>query len=140
MPQEPPRWVYRFDNFKRAVALLREAVETGNERALSRLEEEGVIQRFEYTWELAWKTLRDYLENQGIVLETVTPHTVIRAAFAAKIIKDGEPWMEALDARNRMSHTYDIDAFEKIIERIEADYLPALEALEMRLLKEEKNG
>ncbi len=61
-----------------------------------------MTQRFEYSIELAWKTLKDYLEHQRVVLPQVTPRTVIREAFAARIIDDGQVWM---DARNRMSHT-----------------------------------
>ena len=75
-----PRWHYRYDNFHRAHSLLREAVELMHERALTPLEQEGAIQRFEYCWELAWKTLKDYLEQQGIQLPTVTPAAVLRAA------------------------------------------------------------
>ena len=106
MQPETPRWVYRFDNYKRAFLLLRQAIETMQTRELTQLEKEGVIQRFEYTWELAWKVLKDYLENAGVNLPTITPASVIRAAFAAKIIDNGDIWMRALDARNTMAHTY----------------------------------
>lgn len=80
---DTPRWKYRFDNFRRALALLREAME---QETLSQLEQEGAIQRFEYTMELAWKTLKDYLESQNVVFDTITPRTVIRKAFEAGII------------------------------------------------------
>ena len=70
------RWQYRFDNYRRAFLLLREAVERMESASLTQLEKEGLIQRFEYTWELAWKVLKDYLEQQGVVLETVTPLAV----------------------------------------------------------------
>ena len=133
MEREKPRWIYRFDNFARALALLREAVETMQVRELSQLEKEGLVQRFEYTWELAWKVLKDYLESQGVVLATVTPGSVIRAAYAAKIIADGDTWMRALDARNRMSLTYSLKAFEQIIADIRQHYRAALEALEANL-------
>jgi hypothetical protein len=68
-----PRWIYRFDNYKRAFLLLREAIEITEERELTALEKEGVIQRFEYTWKL----IKDYLEHQGIVLDRITPTFVI---------------------------------------------------------------
>ena len=135
MTQEKPRWVYRFDNYKHAYLLLREAIETLESRQLTQLEKEGVIQRFEYTWELAWKVLKDYLEQSGVVLDNVTPASVIKAAFAAKVIADGELWMQALDARNRMSHTYDLKVFERIIEEIRTRYLSAFEMLYSDFLK-----
>ena len=70
---EKPRWLYRFDNFERAFLLLREVMQIIQERKLSPLEQEGVIQRFEYTWELTWKVLKDYLEYSGIVFDIIAP-------------------------------------------------------------------
>ncbi len=132
---DPPRWVYRFDNYRRAFSLLREAMETQQERPLTQLEKEGVVQRFEYTWELAWKLLKDYLDSQGVVLEMITPASVIRAAFAAKIIEHGDVWMRALDARNKMAHTYSFKSFERVIADIQTDYLPILDALHLWMLE-----
>lgn len=129
------RWVYRFDNYKRAFLLLRDAMETMQKRELTQLEKEGVIQRFEYTWELSWKVMKDYMESEGIVLEKITPAAVIRAAFEAKIISDGEGWMKALDARNKMSHTYDLKKFEEIIRDIQSSYLHLLDKLYLTLLE-----
>ena len=110
--QEKPRWQYRFDNYSRAFSLLREAVELQQKRPLSDLEKEGVIQRVEYTWELAWKTIKDYLENEGVVLEKITPKAVIVAALEARIIIRKEHWMRALDDRNRMNHVYSRIVFD----------------------------
>lgn len=126
---EKPRWVYRFDNYKRAFVLLREAIEIMDERELTQLEKEGVIQRFEYTWELAWKVLKDYLAHEGVILDKITPASVLRAAFAAKIIKDGDMWMKALDARNKMSHVYNLKKFEEVIEEIRRFYLALFDDL-----------
>ena len=78
---EKPRWQYRFDNYKRAFSLLRQAIELKGEKKLSDLEIEGIIQRFEYTWDLAWKTLKDYLEYEGVVLDKITPKAVLIAAL-----------------------------------------------------------
>ena len=135
LPDGTPRWVYRFDNFQRAFNLLRSGIETMEERELTQLEKEGIIQRFEYTWELSWKVLKDYLEHEGIVLDTVTPAAVLRAAFAAKIIDRGDVWMRALDARNTMSHTYDLKTFERIIVDIRQEYLAILGELYLHLLQ-----
>ncbi|MCH2216872.1 MAG: nucleotidyltransferase substrate binding protein [Flavobacteriales bacterium] len=131
-----PRWIYRFDNYKRALLLLRQAIEILEERGLNDLEKEGVIQRFEYTWELAWKVLKDYLNHAGIVLDKFTPASVIRAAFEAQVITNGDLWMQALDARNKMSHVYDAKKFEDVIQQIHDHYLQIFDDLYMSLLEE----
>lgn len=131
---EKPRWKYRFDNYERAFLLLREALD--EERELSQLEQEGVIQRFEYTMELAWNVMKDYLERENLVLPQVTPRAVIRAAFASRLISDGETWMDALDDRNKMSHTYDFKKFKEVIDRIRRRYLTVMGELYAKLLDE----
>lgn len=122
------RWQYRFANFRRAYILLSEAFDDGIE-ALSQLEREGVIQRFEYTFELAWLTLKDRLEYDGVNLDMVTPRNVIREAFQARLISDGDAWIDMLTDRNLMSHTYDFDRFETVMYRISESYLPILSDL-----------
>jgi nucleotidyltransferase substrate binding protein (TIGR01987 family) len=122
------RWKQRFQNFDRAFVLLREALERKPE-ALSMLEKEGVVQRFEYTFELAWKTLKDYLEASGLVISPVTPRQVIKEAFAAKVIVDGTVWIKMLDNRNLLSHTYDGLVFEETAKAIAEIYLPAIASL-----------
>ncbi len=117
------RWQYRFENFKNAYHLLSDALILAKNRPLTSLEQEGLIQRFEYTWELAWKTLKDYLEEQGVILDTITPAATIRAGFAAKVITNGAMWLQALDTRNKMSHTYNFKQFEKAIILIEKEYI-----------------
>ena len=82
-PRPDIRWKQRFQNFDRAFVLLRDALEEGP-GALNQLEKEGVVQRFEYSFELAWKTVKDYLEESGIVFPTVTPRQVLKDGFAAK--------------------------------------------------------
>ena len=104
------RWKQRFQNFDRGVVLLREALENGPS-ALSALEKEGVIQRFEYTFELAWKTIKDFLEAGGLDISPITPRQVIKEAFAAKVLADGQAWIDMLDHRNLLSHTYDHSVF-----------------------------
>ena len=131
-----PRWQYRFDNYKRAFCLLREAIAWYRERELSDLEKEGVIQRFEYTWELAWKTLKDYLENEGIVLDKITPKAVIVASVEANIIQQHETWMKALDDRNKMSHIYSTIVFNQVIKHIAESYLSLFDQLYEKLLGE----
>ena len=86
--QSDVRWKQRFDNFDRAFVPLREVCDRGV-ASLSQLEKEGAIQRFEVAFELAWKTLKDYLEESGIVVNPATPRSVIKEAFAAKLLDDG---------------------------------------------------
>ena len=119
------RWKQRFQNFDRAYLLLRQALEHGP-GALNQLEKEGVVQRFEYSFELAWKTVKDFLEASGIVFATITPRHVLKEAFTAKLIADGQVWVDMLDQRNLLSHTYDFHSFEKAVEVIATRYLPAL--------------
>ena len=135
MTDRTPRWVYRFKNYKRAFILLREAIES--EKELTQLEKEGCIQRFEYAFELGWKTMKDFLEGEGVSLPVITPATVIRAAFEARLITDGQVWTDALDARNKMSHTYDFSKFEQVIADISKRYLAAMESLYMFFLEKE---
>lgn len=129
------RWRQRFQNFDRGVVLLREALENGPS-ALSVLEKEGVIQRFEYTFELAWKTIKDFLEAGGLVISPVTPRQVIKDAFAAKVLADGQAWVDMLDHRNLLSHTYDRAVFETAVDAIAARYLPAMESLHIYLIEQ----
>ena len=134
--QHPPRWQYRFRNFSRAHALLREAAED-DPKHLSDLEREGLIQRFEYTFELAWKTLKDRLEYDGVHIPTVTPRNVIRGAFAAGLIDDGEAWIDMLTDRNAMSHEYDFAVFEMVADNVHRRYLHLFGALWEFLVEEE---
>ena len=126
------RWHYRFRNFSRAYTLLREAMER-KVAELNELEREGAIQRFEYTFELAWLTLKDRLEYAGVTLSEITPRNVIREAFAAKLIADADAWMDMLVDRNLMSHTYDFARFEAVIENTRGRYLAVLDNLYQRL-------
>ena len=130
------RWQQRFQNFDRALCLLRSALAGRNLENYNELEMEGLVQRFEYTFELAWKTIKDYLENSGVVLAQVTPATVIKEAFSAKVIADGELWMEMLKRRNLLSHTYDFQHFQAAVVAIHAHYLTAFEQLHALLKKE----
>lgn len=130
--EQDVRWLQRFSNFDRALTLLQEALATGPS-ALSTLEKEGTVHRFEYTLELGWKTLKDYLEFSGITLDPVTPRQVIKEAFAAKLIPDGALWLAMLNHRNVLSHTYDEAVSTEAVEQIDTRYLPAFQALRQTL-------
>ena len=90
------------------------------------LEKEGAIQRFEYTFELAWKLLKDYLEAEGAIVVPLTPRQVIKDAFAAGLLADGHTWIDMLDQRNLLSHNYDEQVFTKAVDAIAQRYLAAL--------------
>jgi nucleotidyltransferase substrate binding protein (TIGR01987 family) len=128
------RWQQRFDNFERAVVLLREPFERDVTK-LSALEKEGTIQRFEFALELAWKTAKDYLEHEGRSMQPVTPRNVFKVAFAAGILRDGQVWIDMLDHRNLLSHSYDASTFEQAVIAIRDRYLAAFEELYAWLLE-----
>lgn len=115
------RWKQRFSNLVQANGLLEEALQRGSS-SLNQLEKEGLTQRFEFTFELAWKTLKDYLEESGIQLTIATPREVIRVACAANILADGMKWLEMLEHRNLLSHTYDVKRFDEAVHAIESEY------------------
>jgi len=123
------RWKLRFNNFKRAIGLLGEALESGPD-VLSDLEKEGVIQRFEYSFELAWKTMKDFLEDGGVEIVPLTPRQVIKESYAARVIEDGQVWINMLDQRNLLSHTYDHEVFVDAVIAISSVYLSVLKELE----------
>jgi nucleotidyltransferase substrate binding protein (TIGR01987 family) len=131
------RWKQRFQNFERAFLLLKSTFQDKPLSEMSDLEKEGVIQRFEYTFELAWKTIKDYLEYTGIVLEQITPRQVIKQAFAAKIITDGTQWIEMLGHRNLMSHTYNKKTFNEAVHTIANTYVTLIN--QVYTLIKEKN-
>jgi nucleotidyltransferase substrate binding protein (TIGR01987 family) len=119
------RWKQRFANFDRAFALLCEALARGSS-VLSALEKEGVVQRFEYTFELAWKLLEDFQEAEGVTISPLTPRQVIKDAFAARLLGDGQVWIDMLNHRNLLSHNYDLQVFADAVDAIAAKYLPAM--------------
>lgn len=123
MPEDI-RWKQRFDNCLRALQNLSDAVQLAGERPLTRLEEQGVIQSFEFTHELAWNVLKDYLEYQG-VQNIVGSRGAVREAFRNGLIEDGEAWMAMIRDRNLSSHTYDQETAQGIVERILAQHHPA---------------
>jgi len=132
------RWQQRFDNFQKAFLLLKEALEEKPINEYSKLEQEGIIQRFEYTFELAWKTIKDKLFYEGY--DEKTPRAVIRRAFEVEFISedDTEIWLDSLDKRNILSHTYDEDAAREALEAIRDNYYPVIKQV-YHTLKAELN-
>ncbi len=125
-------WKFRFQNYEKALSQLNEAVDKPE---LSDLEKEGLIQRFEYTFELAWKTLKDYLLHKGIAVRF--PRDTIKEAYTYGIINNGEAWLDMLAKRNLMSHTYDESNAEIACNFIAESYIHELQALYKTLKAEQ---
>ena len=127
------RWKQRFQNFEKAYLLFDEAMQL-DRATLSQLEKEGIIQRFEVLIELAWKTLKDYLENEGYDQVKNGKHA-IRVAFQDEIITDAENWMETLKKRNLTSHTYNEDILEQTLIFLADIFYPLVRDLYFNLKK-----
>lgn len=114
MADEDVRWKQRFTNFRSSVSNLREALETEEP---NKLERQGIIKAFELCYELAWKTLQDYLREIGYV-DVAGPKPVIRHAFEAGLISDGELWAQMHRARNESTHVYNQEKAQELEEEI----------------------
>ena len=90
---------------------------------------DGTLHRFEFTFELAWKTIKDYLEYSGIIDGIGSPREIIKTAFEQGIIDDGENWIKMMLARNSLSHLYDENKSRKIYIEIKEIYLELFEKL-----------
>jgi len=121
------RWIQRFDNYKKAYSNLKNAVDLSKTRDLSDLEKQGLIQSFEFTYELAWKTLKDYLNYMQV--EAKFPQEVMKQSFSYELIADGDIWMDMLEKRNLMAHTYDEETFQLAYDLITNKYFAQLNLL-----------
>jgi nucleotidyltransferase substrate binding protein (TIGR01987 family) len=130
MTTQDTRWLQRFSNYQKALLTLSEAADLAGKRALSNLEQQGLIQGFEFTHELAWNVLKDYLEEQGFV-GIIGSKNATREAFKNALIADGDVWMDMIKARNMTSHTYSTDIAQSIATDILQRYYPAFKALEI---------
>lgn len=115
------RWKQRRKNFDKAFLFLKKAVEQGK---YDELQAAGLVQSFEFTFELAWKTLKDYLQEGGY--ETITPREVIKQAFQAGLVEDGHCWIEMLVKRNELTHTYNQEQSEAALTLIREKFFPAI--------------
>lgn len=135
------RWIQRFSNYNKALETLSEAVELNEERTLSKLEKQGLIQSFEYTHELAWKIMQDFFVYQGNT-ELRGSRDATREAFKNDLITDGDNWMEMIKKRNLTSHTYNEETSEEIYENIIEDFHPLFVAFQTKMqeLKEKEES
>ncbi len=123
---ETTRWKQRFQNFERALEKLRYAVAAHEEQPDNELYEMALIQAFEFTFELGWKTVKDFLKSQGVAHVSL-PREVLKQGFHYQVIEDGQSWINMMEDRNLMSHTYDEEKAEIAINHITDHYLAALE-------------
>ncbi len=126
------RWQQRFANFNRALAKLEAAVKGQEPESLSELEKEGLIQRFEYTHELAWSVMKDYLSYQGNTLIGGS-RDATREAFKIDLMEDGEMWMDMIKSRNQSAHTYNEETVEDIFQKVVADYHALLVVFQQKM-------
>jgi nucleotidyltransferase substrate binding protein (TIGR01987 family) len=124
-----PRWQQRFENFNKALANLSLATTTHQSRPTDVLVRIAVIKTFEITFELGWKTLKDYLNFNGV--DVKLPREVLKQAFANGLVPDGQVWINMLEDRNLMAHTYDDERALLAIEHICTNYLPAIKTLQL---------
>ena len=115
------RWQQRFQNLSKAFQELDEAVHTPMD---SKLAKAGLIQTFEFTFELAWKTLKDYCETEGF--DVPSPRVAIKQAFQSGYIHDAAPWLDALEKRNLLAHTYNETNANKAVDLIITVYFPMI--------------
>jgi nucleotidyltransferase substrate binding protein (TIGR01987 family) len=131
MKDQDIRWIQRFQNFKRAFRQLSDAAALARQRTLSELEQQGFIHAFEFTHELAWNALKDFLEARGAT-NLFGSKDATRQAFAAGLIENGEVWMEMIQSRNKSTHTYDLKTAEAIATAIASSYLPEFEKFQKK--------
>jgi nucleotidyltransferase substrate binding protein (TIGR01987 family) len=122
------RWKQRFNNYSKAFQTLVAAVELARSRELTDLEKQGLIQSFEFTHELAWNVLKDYLEEKGIT-GLIGSKDATRTAYKNGLIEQGEDWMAMIEDRNRTTHTYDHEVAQAVVENILVRYYPAFEKM-----------
>lgn len=126
------RWRQRFQSFGLAYAQLAAAAELARERKLSDLEQQGLIQAFEFTHELAWKTIKDFLEARGVTTPLYGSKDTTRAAFAHGLVTEGDEWLAMITARNATSHTYNQRTADEISSAILKSFVPLFAAFQVK--------
>ena len=123
------RWKQRFANFQKAFSQLTKFIDKAE---LSELEEQGLIKAFECTFELAWTTLKDFLEYRG-QSDIYGSRDAIRKAFQLNLIDDGEDWMDMLISRNRTSHTYNKETADEICRAVKNVYYSLFQQFDKKM-------
>ena len=123
------RFEERKVDFKKSTNRLNEALK----EEVTDLEIDGILHRFEFTFELAWKTMEDCLEDQGIVSRIKTPRKIIKEAVTAGLIDNGEIWMDMMISRSELSHLYDEETSREIFDDIKERYILEINKLVKKL-------
>lgn len=132
MKSKDIRWEQRLGNYSSALAQLTHAVDLAAQRPLSDLEQQGLIQAFEFTHELAWQVMKDYFAFQGN--PTITgSRDAVRESFNKGLIAEGEGWMEMIKSRNQSSHTYNRKVADEIIDKVVTRYHALFQAFLLRM-------
>ncbi len=134
MTEPDIRWKQRFQRFRNALAQLGEAIDLQQQRSLSNLEKQGFIKAFEFTHELAWQVMKDYLVYQGNT-RIMGSRDAIREAFQNNMIADGDSWMEMIKSRNKAVHLYDEAIVNDVIYRTTTTYYPLYVDFELLMQK-----
>jgi nucleotidyltransferase substrate binding protein (TIGR01987 family) len=126
MDKQETRWKQRLLNFSKVMRHLDKALLIENPDFLQKA---GIIQLFEISFELAWKLLKDYLEEQGFQ-DVKSPRAALKKAFEIDLIQNGHEWIELLENRNLTSHTYDETKANEVETLIETKYYPIMKDLQ----------
>jgi len=119
------RWRQRLESLQRALRQLQAALAAHQAAPGDEVIGMAVIKGYELSFELGWKTLKDLLAHEGI--DAPLPRQVIREAFAANLVRDGQIWIDMLEQRNLMAHTYDIERARQALTLIQTSFAPALQ-------------
>jgi len=117
------RWKQRYQNLKKSYTNLSKALDLKNPDIFQRA---GLIHFFSMTFELAWKTMKDFLEDQGST-DVTTPRSAIKKSFEVELLQDGKTWLECLEKRNLMTHVYDEEIASEVETLIKNNYFPIIE-------------
>lgn len=123
MEGKQPKWMERLTIFKNAIERLTEVIKLREQRPLSQFENDSLIKRFEFCYEMAWKLMMSYEKENG-ASELLGSKDVIRRAHASSLIDNGEAWLEMVDNRNKTSHLYDEEMAKDVIDEINHTYYP----------------
>lgn len=123
------RWIQRFQNYSKALTQLEEFLNKGE---LNKFEEQGLIQSFEYNYELAWNVIKDFYENQGET-NIQGSRDAFRLAFKRGLIENGELWMDMIKSRALTSHTYNLETAAEIVHKIREEYYDLFKILHKNL-------
>jgi len=117
------RWKQRFENFEKAYKTFLEALNAYRTDENSIVFKMAIIQAFEFTYELSWNLMKDYLVEQGVSILEKTPRGTVKEAYAAGIIEDGQIWMDLIDTRNILSHAYSEEKANNAVIKITTIYV-----------------